>query len=154
MRSQGAGNRTSISALRQWAEIHIARLGTGAGGGTDPRAGIEAADPINSARRGRSKPRPPPARAARRAEIYARASSFGPKEEYARASSFGPKEQYMHASSFGPKEEYARAPSVGPKEEYARTSSFGPKEEYARASSFGPEEENARAPYLSSSLSF
>ena len=77
LRSQGAGNRTSIPASRQWAEIHIARLGTGEGRGTDPRARIEAADPIDSARRGRSNPRPPPARATRRVEIYARASSFG-----------------------------------------------------------------------------
>ena len=55
-RSRGAGNRTSIPASRQWAEIHIARLGTGAGGGTDPRTRIEAADPINSARCRRLKP--------------------------------------------------------------------------------------------------
>ena len=46
-------------------------------GGTDPHARIEAADPIDSARRGRSNPRPPPACATRRVEIDARASSFG-----------------------------------------------------------------------------
>ena len=112
-RSRGTGDRTSIPASRQWAGIHIARFGESAGGGTDPRAGIGAVDPINSARRRRSKPRTPSARAARRAEIYARASSFEPKEEYGRAPSFGPKEEYARASSFGPKEQSTHTSSFG-----------------------------------------
>ena len=68
-RSRGTGDQISIPASQQWARIHIARFGAGAGGGTDPGMGIEAMDPIDSARRGRSKPRPPSARAARRTEI-------------------------------------------------------------------------------------
>ena len=68
-RSRGAGDQTSIPASQQWARIDIARFSAGAGGGTDHRMEVEAADPIDSARRGRSKPRPPPARAVRRAEI-------------------------------------------------------------------------------------
>ena len=40
-----------IPASRQWAGIHTARFG--AGGGNDFDAGIEAVDPIDSARRGR-----------------------------------------------------------------------------------------------------
>ena len=68
-RSRGAGDQTSIPASQQWARIHIARFGAGAGGGTDPHMGVEAVDPFDPAHCRRSKPRPPPARAARRTEI-------------------------------------------------------------------------------------
>ena len=67
--SRGTGEWTLIPASQQRAGIHIARFGAGASGGTDPRMGTKAADPIDSVRRGKLKPRPPPACAVRREEI-------------------------------------------------------------------------------------